>query len=48
LLYLLFALLDATTSVPPQRAVAVQLATSVYWEFLEQLAIHFDVDQMSA
>ena len=52
------ALFDATASTPPQRAVTVQLATSVYWEFSEQLVsvvkqqrqeepIHFDVDQMS-
>lgn len=52
------ALFDATTSKPPQRAVTVQLATSVYWEFSGQLvsvvkqqrqgeAINFVVDQMS-
>ncbi|XP_020610138.1 uncharacterized protein LOC110048702 [Orbicella faveolata] len=52
------ALFDATASTPPQRAVAVQLATSVYRIFLEQLVsvvkqqrqeetIDFDVDQMS-
>lgn len=52
------ALFDATASTPPQRAVALQLATSVYRKFLEQLVsvvkqqqqeetIDFDVDQMS-
>ena len=52
------ALFDATSSTPPQRAVAVQLANSIYCEFLEQLSsvvknqqkeetIDFDVDQMS-
>ena len=52
------ALFYATSSTTPQRAVTVQLATSLYWEFSEQLvtvlkqqrqeeAIHFAVDQMS-
>ena len=32
------ALFHVTSSTPPQRAVAVQLATSIYCEFLEQLS----------
>lgn len=52
------ALFDVTQMQPPQKAVAVELANSVHWEFMEGLAsvvnqerqeeaIRFDVDEMS-
>ena len=52
------ALFDVSETKPPQRAIAIQLSTTVYWQVLETLisvvgqqrreeTVVFNVEQMS-